>query len=91
MTGAQEGLLTEIRKGSLGQSLSPPTSTVGPDEQRHSVVLELYYRNARGKREGRRERPRERDREREKLERKRVRGREERRRQRGEKTKRERG
>ena len=63
----------EIRNGSLQESLSLPPSAVGLDEQRHSMVLELYYRNA-GKREGRKEREKE-----ERLERKRVRGREERR------------
>jgi hypothetical protein len=29
----------EIRKGSLGESLSHPPSAVGLDEQRHSMVL----------------------------------------------------
>jgi hypothetical protein len=43
----------EIRNGSLEESL------VGLDEQRHSMVLELYYRKAGTKREGRK---RERDR-----------------------------
>jgi hypothetical protein len=36
---------------------------VGLDEQRHSMVLELYYRNAEKRGEGRRERGRERERE----------------------------
>ena len=47
-----------IRKGSLGESLSHCPSTVGLDEQRQSMVLELYCRKAGGKREGRRERER---------------------------------
>ena len=46
----------EIRNGSLQESLSLPPSAVGLDEQRHSMVLELYYRKAGRKREGRRER-----------------------------------
>ena len=46
----------ESRNGSLGESLSHPPSAVGLDEQRHSMVLELYYRKAGRKREGRRER-----------------------------------
>jgi hypothetical protein len=33
---------------------------VGLDEQRHSMVLELYYRKTGRKREGRKERERER-------------------------------
>jgi hypothetical protein len=33
---------------------------VGLDEQRHSMVLELYYREKEGKGEGRRERQRQR-------------------------------
>jgi hypothetical protein len=33
-------------------------STVGLDEQRQSMVLELYYRKAGGKREGKREKDR---------------------------------
>ena len=57
-------------------------STVDLDEQRLSMVLELYYRNAGGKREGR-EGERKRKRERERLERKsKKEKREERRRQR---------
>jgi hypothetical protein len=47
----------EIRKGSLGESLSHPPSAVGLDEQRHSMVLELYYRKA-----GRKEKVEERER-----------------------------
>ena len=43
----------EIRKGSLGESLSHPPSAVGLDEQRQSMVLELYCRKAGRKREGR--------------------------------------
>jgi hypothetical protein len=59
---------------SLGESLSHPLSAMGLDDQRHSMVLELYYRKAGGKGEGRKgvgggER---------RLERKRVRGREKR-------------
>ena len=46
----------EIRKGSLGESLSHPPSSVGLDEQRHFMVLELYHRKAGRKRECRRER-----------------------------------
>ena len=53
----------ESRNGSLGESLSHPPSAVGLDEQRHSMVLELYYRNAEKRGEGRRERGRERERE----------------------------
>jgi hypothetical protein len=43
----------DIKNGSLGESLSHPPSAVGLDEQRHSMVLELYCRKAGGKREGR--------------------------------------
>ena len=39
--------------GRLGESVSHPPSAVGLDEQRHSMVLELYYRKAGRKREGR--------------------------------------
>ena len=53
----------EIRNGSLGESLSHPPSFTGLDEQRLSMVLELYYREAGGKREGERERERVRGRE----------------------------
>ena len=49
----------ESRIGSLRESLSHPPSTVGLDEQRQSMVLELYYRKAGRKREGRRERERD--------------------------------
>ena len=40
----------------LGESLSYRSSTAGLDEQRQSMVLELYCRKAGGKREGKRER-----------------------------------
>ena len=44
----------EIRNDSLGKSLSHPPSAVGLlDEQRHSMVLELYCRKVKRKREGR--------------------------------------
>ena len=56
MDGAQEGLLMEIRNGSLGESLSHRPRAAGLDEQRQSMALELYYRKAGGKREGKRER-----------------------------------
>ena len=47
----------EIRNGLLGENLSHhPPNSVGLDEQRLSMVLELYYRKAGGKREGKRER-----------------------------------
>ena len=63
----------ESRNGSLGESLSHPPSAVGLDEQRHSMVLELYCRKAGGKREGKKEGGGE------AREKERVRGREERR------------
>ena len=44
------------RLGLLGESLSHHSSMVGLDEQRQSIVLELYCRKAGGKREGRKER-----------------------------------
>ena len=66
----------EIRNSSLGESLSHPPNAVSLDEQRQSMVLELYCRKAGRKREGRRERERDREKG---LERKRVRGREKRR------------
>ena len=50
--------------------------TAGLDEQRQSMVLELYCRKAGRKREGRKERERDREKG---LERKRLRGREKRR------------
>jgi hypothetical protein len=56
----------EIRNGSLGESLSHPPSAVGLDEQRHSMVLELYYRKAGRKRKGRRGEAREKESKREK-------------------------
>ena len=43
----------EVRWRSLGESLSHHSSTVGLDEQRQSMVLELYCRKAERKREGR--------------------------------------
>jgi hypothetical protein len=46
----------KIRNGLLGESLFHPPITVGLDEQRHSMVLELYCREAGGKRDGRKER-----------------------------------
>ena len=50
----------EIRNGLLGENLSHhPPNSVGLDEQRLSMVLELYYRKAGGKREGRKEREKE--------------------------------
>jgi hypothetical protein len=48
----------EIRNGSLGESLSHCPSTVGLDEQRQLMALELYFRKAGRKREGKRERER---------------------------------
>jgi hypothetical protein len=48
----------EIRRGLLGESLSHPSSTVGHDEQKQSMVLELYCRKEGRNRGGRkRERP----------------------------------
>jgi hypothetical protein len=43
----------DVRQSSLGESLAHHLSTVGLDEQRQSVVLELYCRKAGRKREGR--------------------------------------
>ena len=43
----------EVRLGSLGKSLSHCSSMAGLDEQRQSMVLELYCRKAGRKREGR--------------------------------------
>ena len=64
----------EIRNGSLEESLSHHPSTVGLDEQRQSMVLELYCRKAGGKREGRkRERLAMAERERGKRERRKAR------------------
>jgi hypothetical protein len=48
----------KVRSSSLGKSLSHCPSTAGLDEQRQSMVLELYCRKPGGKREGRK---RERD------------------------------
>ena len=48
---------TEIRGGSLGEGLFHCSNMVGLDEQRWSMVLELYCRKAERKREGRKERP----------------------------------
>jgi hypothetical protein len=68
----REAYQWEVRHGSLGESLSHHSSTAGLDEQRQSMVLELYCRKAWRKREDRkRERPdmamcREEEREREK-------------------------
>ena len=47
-----------LEKGSLGESLSHCPSAAGLDEQRQSMVLELYCRKTGGKREGKRERER---------------------------------
>ena len=46
VAGAQESLLAEVRLGSLGESLSHRSSTAGFDEQKQSMVLELYCRKA---------------------------------------------
>ena len=54
-----KAFLWEVICGSLGESLSHLSSTVGLDEQRQYMVLELYCRKAGGKREVR-ERERER-------------------------------
>ena len=43
----------EVRCGSLGKSPSHRSSTVGLDDQRQSMILELYCRKAGEKREGR--------------------------------------
>ena len=43
----------KIGNGSLGESLSHCRSTVGLDEQRQSMVLELYCRKAGRKKKGR--------------------------------------
>ena len=42
-----------VRRASLGESLSHHSSMAGLDEQRQSMVLELYCRKAERKREGR--------------------------------------
>ena len=41
----------EVRRGSLGESVSHCSSMAGLDEQRQSMVLELYCRKAERKRE----------------------------------------
>ena len=51
MAGGQEDL--PVGGYTLGENLSHRSSTVGLDEQRQSMVLELYCRKAGGKREGR--------------------------------------
>jgi hypothetical protein len=43
----------EVRHSLLGESLSHLSSMAGLDEQRQSIVLELYCRKAGRKREGR--------------------------------------
>jgi hypothetical protein len=43
----------EVRHSSLGESLSHCSSMAGLDEQRQSMILELYCRKAGRKREGR--------------------------------------
>jgi hypothetical protein len=43
----------EVRCGTLGESLSYRSSTGSLDEQRQSMVLELYFRKAERKRDGR--------------------------------------
>ena len=45
--------LKGVRRGSLEESLSHRPSTAGLDEQRQSMVLELYYRKAGEKRKDR--------------------------------------
>ena len=42
----------EVKHGSLGENLSHGSSMAGLDEQRQSMVLELYCRKAETKREG---------------------------------------
>ena len=44
----------EVRHSSLGESLSHCSSMAGLDEQRQSMILELYGGNAERKRVGRR-------------------------------------
>jgi hypothetical protein len=46
LAGAQDGLLPGVRCSSLGESPSHRSSTAGFDDQRESMVLELYYRKA---------------------------------------------
>ena len=38
----RKAFLQEVRRGSLGESLSNRSSKVGLDEQRQSMVLELF-------------------------------------------------
>ena len=54
----------EVRHGSIGESLSHDSSTAGLDEQRQSMVLELYCRKAGRKERREKERQRERGRRR---------------------------
>jgi hypothetical protein len=49
----RKAFLQEVRWGSLRESLSHCSSKAGLDEQRQSMVLELYCRKAERKREGR--------------------------------------
>jgi hypothetical protein len=49
----RKAFLLEVRHGSLGESLSRRSSTAGLDEQRQSMVLELYCRKAGRRRKGR--------------------------------------
>jgi hypothetical protein len=49
----RKAFLQEFRHSSLGESLSHHSSTVGLDDQRQSIVLELYCRKVVKKREGR--------------------------------------
>jgi hypothetical protein len=49
----RKAFLWEVIHGFLGESLSHHLSMAGLDEQRQSMVLELYYRKAERKREGR--------------------------------------
>jgi hypothetical protein len=51
MGGSRKAFWWEVRRGSLGESLSHRSSTAGLDEQRQSMVLELYCRKAGGKKE----------------------------------------
>jgi hypothetical protein len=49
----RKAFLQEVLRGSLGESPSHCSSMAGLDEQRQSMVLELYCRKAGRKREGR--------------------------------------
>ena len=51
--GPSKALGQEVRHCSLGERLSHHSSLAGLDEQRHSMILELYCRKAGRKREGR--------------------------------------